>query len=100
MIKRSVLFLFFIFTLPVLSAEFNLPEFDQLSVKLLTVDNLFVRLPDESQIELEAITLTRLSIRWTDILVGVDYKEGLKNSIHEEIKKTFDDDRIEIPFHP
>ena len=122
---------------------------DLLSVKLRTFDNLFVRIPNESLIKSEVTTLTRFPIRRLDILLGVAYKEDLKqvrellnavatknplcleepkplyifqgfgdssldiqfsvwakrenflelkNSIHEEIKNTFDEHGIEIPF--
>ena len=52
---------------------------DPLSVKLRTFDNLFVRIPNESLIKSEVTTLTRFPIRRIDILVGVAYKEDLKN---------------------
>jgi len=52
---------------------------DLLSVKLRTFDNLFVRLPNESLIKSEVTTLTRFPIRRLDIMVGVAYKEDLKN---------------------
>jgi len=51
---------------------------DLLSVKLRTFDNLFVRIPNESLIKSEVTTLTRFPIRRIDVLVGVAYKEDLK----------------------
>ena len=51
---------------------------DLLSVKLRTFDNLFVRIPNESLIKSEVTTLTRFPIRRLDVLVGVAYKEDLK----------------------
>ena len=51
---------------------------DPLSVKLRTFDNLFVRIPNESLIKSEVTTLTRFPIRRIDVLVGVAYKEDLK----------------------
>lgn len=50
---------------------------DPLSVKLRTPDNLFVRIPNESLIKSEVVTLTRFPIRRIDIMVGVAYKEDL-----------------------
>ena len=52
---------------------------DLLSVKLRTFDNLFVRLPNESLIKSEVTTLTRFPIRRIDVMIGVAYKEDLKN---------------------
>ncbi|MCW9013137.1 MAG: mechanosensitive ion channel family protein [Gammaproteobacteria bacterium] len=52
---------------------------DLLSVKLRTFDNLFVRIPNESLIKSEVTTVTRFPIRRLDIMVGVAYKEDLKN---------------------
>ena len=52
---------------------------DLLSVKLRTFDNLFVRIPNESLIKSEVTTLTRFPIRRLDVIVGVAYKEDLKN---------------------
>ncbi len=51
---------------------------DLLSVKLRTYDNLFVRIPNETLIKSEVTTLTRFPIRRIDVLVGVAYKEDLK----------------------
>lgn len=51
---------------------------DLLSVKLRTFDNLFVRIPNETLIKSEVVTLTRFPIRRLDILVGVAYREDLK----------------------
>ncbi|MDH3412482.1 MAG: mechanosensitive ion channel family protein [Gammaproteobacteria bacterium] len=50
---------------------------DLLSVKLRTFDNLFVRIPNESVIKSEVITLTRFPIRRYDIQVGIAYKEDI-----------------------
>ena len=52
---------------------------DLLSVKLRTFDNLFVRIPNESLIKSEVTTVTRFPIRRLDIMLGVAYKEDLKN---------------------
>lgn len=99
MLKHSVLLFFFsIFSLPLQSADFNLLEFDLLSVKLLTFDNLFLRLTNGLLIKPEVVTLTLFAIREINILAGVAYNEDLKNSIHEEIKNAFDDTRYRDSF--
>jgi small-conductance mechanosensitive channel len=54
---------------------------DLLSVKLRTLDNLFVRMPNETLIKAEVTTVTRFPIRRMDINVGVAYKEDVKNVI-------------------
>ena len=54
---------------------------DLLSVKLRTLDNLFVRMPNETLIKAEVTTVTRFPIRRMDILVGVAYKEDVKKVI-------------------
>jgi len=54
---------------------------DLLSVKLRTLDNLFVRMPKETLIKAEVTTVTRFPIRRMDINVGVAYKEDVKNVI-------------------
>jgi small-conductance mechanosensitive channel len=52
---------------------------DALSVKLRTFDNLYVRIPNETLIKSEVITLTRFPIRRLDVKVGVAYKEDIKH---------------------
>lgn len=51
---------------------------DLLSVKLRTLDNLFVRMPNETLIKAEVTTVTRFPIRRMDINIGVAYKEDVK----------------------
>lgn len=51
---------------------------DALSVKLRTMDNLLVRIPNETLIRSEVITLTRFPIRRFDLALGVAYKEDLQ----------------------
>ena len=51
---------------------------DLLSVKLRTMDNLFVRIPNESLIKSEVTNLTRFPIRRLDIQLGVAYKEDIE----------------------
>lgn len=51
---------------------------DLLSVKIRTLDNLFIRIPNEAVIKAEVTTITRFPIRRMDIDVQVAYKEDLK----------------------
>ena len=50
---------------------------DLLSVKLRTTDNRFIRVPNESLIKSQVITVTRFPIRRMDIDIGVAYKENV-----------------------
>lgn len=54
---------------------------DLLSVKLRTLDNLSIRMPNETLIKSEVTTVTKFPIRRMDINVGVAYKEDVKNVI-------------------
>jgi small-conductance mechanosensitive channel len=51
---------------------------DLLSVKLKTLDNLLVRIPNQTLISTEVTNITRFPIRRMDIEIGVAYKEDLK----------------------
>ena len=51
---------------------------DLLSVKLRTFDNLFVRIPNEALIKTTVVNLTRFPIRRIDLVIGVAYKEDLR----------------------
>jgi small-conductance mechanosensitive channel len=51
---------------------------DLLSVKLKTLDNLLIRIPNQTMISTEVTNITRFPIRRMDIDVGVAYKEDLK----------------------
>jgi small-conductance mechanosensitive channel len=51
---------------------------DLLSIKLRTLDNRFVRIPNESIIKSQVINVTRFPIRRVDVPVSVAYKENLK----------------------
>ena len=51
---------------------------DLLSVKLRTLDNLYVRIANENLIKSEITNLHRFPIRRVDIIVGIDYNEDLK----------------------
>lgn len=50
---------------------------DMLSVKLRTFDNRFVRIPNETIVKSEVVTLTRFPIRRIDLMVGVAYREDV-----------------------
>lgn len=50
---------------------------DLLSIKLRKLDNLFVRIPNESIIKTEVTNITRFPIRRMDINIGVAYKEDI-----------------------
>ncbi len=51
---------------------------DLLSVKLRTLDNLFVRIPNETLIKSEVTNIRRFPIRRVDFVVGVAYREDLR----------------------
>lgn len=55
---------------------------DLLSVKLRTLDNLYVRIPNETLIKSEVTNIRRFPIRRIDFQVGVAYKEDLRK-VHE-----------------
>lgn len=48
---------------------------DTMSVKLRTLDNLFVRIPNETLIKSVVVNRTRFPIRRLEVLIGVAYKE-------------------------
>lgn len=50
---------------------------DMISVKLRTFDNRYIRIPNESIVKSEVITITRFPIRRVDVDVGVAYKEDI-----------------------
>ncbi len=50
---------------------------DMLSIKLRTVDNRYVRIPNETIIKSRVVNLTRFPVRRIDLPVGVAYKEDL-----------------------
>lgn len=54
---------------------------DLLSVKLRTLDNLYVRVPNESLIRGEITNITHFPIRRMDLNISVAYKEDLKKVI-------------------
>lgn len=51
---------------------------DLLSTKLRTFDNRYVRIPNESVIKSQTVTLTRFPIRRVDLVIGVAYKEDIE----------------------
>jgi len=50
---------------------------DLLSIKLRKLDNLFIRIPNETIIKTEVTNITRFPIRRMDIDIGVAYKEDV-----------------------
>lgn len=56
----------------------EIQSIDLLSLKLKTVDNKFVRVPNETVIKTEVTNLTRFPARRVDIKITVSYKENLK----------------------
>lgn len=51
---------------------------DLLSIKLKTLDNLLIRIPNQTIISTEVVNITKFPIRRMDITIGVAYKEDLK----------------------
>ena len=51
---------------------------DMLSVKLRTFDNTFIRIPNETLVKSEVVTLTRFPVRRINVHLGVAYKEDLE----------------------
>jgi small-conductance mechanosensitive channel len=49
---------------------------DTISVKLRTLDNKFVRIPNETLVKSTVTNITRFPIRRLDVMVGVAYKES------------------------
>jgi len=50
---------------------------DLLSVKFRTLDNLFIRIPNETMLKNPVTTVTRYPIRRMDLKIGVAYKEDV-----------------------
>ncbi len=51
---------------------------DLLSIKLRTLDNLLIRIPNQTIISTEVINITKFPIRRMDVIISVAYKENLK----------------------
>jgi len=51
---------------------------DLLSIKLKTMDNLLIRIPNQTIISTELINITRYPIRRMEVMVSVAYKEDLR----------------------
>lgn len=51
---------------------------DLLSIKLKTMDNMLIRIPNQTIISTELTNITRYPIRRMEVLVSVAYKEDLK----------------------
>lgn len=50
---------------------------DMLSVKLRTMDNLFVRLPNEMMVKSEIVTLSHFAIRRIDMLLSAQFQQDI-----------------------
>lgn len=59
---------------------------DLLSIKLKTMDNLLIRIPNQTIITTEVINVTKFPIRRMDILLSVAYKENL-NHVSDVLKR-------------
>lgn len=59
----------------------NVYSIDLLSIKLRTMDNLLIRIPNQTIISTEVINITKFPIRRMDIMIGVAYKEDLKKVV-------------------
>ncbi len=59
----------------------NVYSIDLLSVKLKTLDNLLIRIPNQTLISTEVTNVTRFPIRRMDIELGVAYKENIMKVI-------------------
>ncbi len=71
----------------------ELLSIDALSVKLRTFDNLFVRIPNETLIKSEVVTLTRFPIRRIDLKIGVAYKEDVRR-VHDVLLEVAERNRL------
>lgn len=65
-------------TIRVGQTEGEVLSIDLLSVKLCTIDNLFVRIPNEQLIRSEVVNLTRFAIRRLSLAIGIAYREDVK----------------------
>lgn len=74
---------------------------DLLSVKLRTLDNLYVRIPNETLIKTRVVNLSRFPIRRISLPVGVAYGEDLKRVERILVGLVNDDNRCmeePVPF--
>lgn len=65
-------------TIRVGQTEGEVLSIDLLSIKLVTGDNLYVRIPNEQLIKSEVVNLTRFAIRKLSLALGIAYKEDVK----------------------
>ncbi len=63
---------------------------DLLSIKLRTLDNKFIRIPNEAIIKSQVINITRFPIRRVDITLSVGYREDLSRIRELLFKITYD----------
>ena len=68
---------------------------DLLSTKLLTFDNLLVRIPNETMVKAQITNITRFPVRRIDLEIGVDYKDDLKQ-VRELLFKLADNNPLAL----
>jgi small-conductance mechanosensitive channel len=66
---------------------------DLLSIKIRSLDNLLIRIPNQQMIQTEITNITRFPIRRLDIELDVAYKEDL-NQVKELLKKIAKENNI------
>lgn len=66
---------------------------DLMSVKLRTVDNLYVRIPNETLIKSKVTNLTRFPLRRLDLQVGIAYRESIERVKQLLLEMAEDDPR-------
>ncbi len=71
---------------------------DLLSIKIRTVDNQFIRIPNENIIKTEVTNITRFPIRRMDLTLGVAYKEDIRRVL--EVLKDIADKNVLILDEP
>jgi small-conductance mechanosensitive channel len=65
-------------TIRIGSTTGEIQSIDLLSIKIRTLDNLFVRIPNEKILNSEVTNITRFPIRRMDFIIQVAYKENLE----------------------
>lgn len=76
----------------------NVYSIDLLSMKLKTLDNLLIRIPNQTLISTEITNITRFPIRRMDINIGVAYKEDLNKVM--DILRNLARENIEVLDEP
>ena len=71
----------------------NVYSIDLLSIKLKTLDNLLIRIPNQTLITTEITNITRFPIRRMDIEVSVAYKEDL-DKVEKVLRRIADENPL------